>query len=238
MKTPCLRPLAGLVIMVATAATGPVAPVRAQEAPTRVSFPTADGGMIYADQYGQGVKGVVLAHGARLNKESWAPQARTLAEAGYLVLAIDFRGYGQSSGPGQSDPLSAPLALDVLGAVRFLRQAGATTVAVIGGSMGGAAAGAAAIAAEPGEIDRVVLLAAAANGPPEQLKGRKLFIVARGDTTGNGMLRLVRIQEQFDKAPEPKQLIVLDGTVHAQWLFQTDQGPRLMHELLQFLSAP
>ena len=238
MKNLCLQPLAGVMIMVASAATGWSAPVRAQEAPTRVSFPTTDGGLIYADRYGSGTKGVVLAHGARLNKESWAPQARVLAEAGYLVLAIDFRGYGQSSGPGQADPLSAPLALDVLAAVRYLRHGGATTVSVIGGSMGGMAAGAAAIAAEPGEIDRVVLLAAVASGSPERLKGRKLFVVAREDTTGNGTRRLVRIQEQFDKAPEPKRLIVLDGAAHAQWLFQTDQGPRLMDELLQFLSAP
>jgi pimeloyl-ACP methyl ester carboxylesterase len=237
MNNPCLQPLAGLMIVIASA-TGVHAPVVAQQAPTRVSFPTADGGLIYADRYGSGTRGIVLAHGARLNKESWAPQARTLAEAGYLVLAIDFRGYGQSTGPGQADPLSAPLALDVLAAARYLRDAGATTVSVIGGSMGGSAAGAAAIAAKPGEIDRVVLLAAAANGPPEQLKGRKLFVVARDDTTGNGTRRLVRIQDQFDKAPEPKQLIVLDGAAHAQWLFLTDQGPRLMDELLRFLSAP
>lgn len=232
----CLRPSMASLMILAAAATGPVAPVLAQQAPTRVSFPTADGGLIYADRYGSGTRGVVLAHGARLNKESWAPQAQSLAAAGFLVLAIDFRGYGQSRGPGQSDPLSAPLSLDVLGAVRYLRQDGASTISVIGGSMGGMAAGAAAIAAEPGEIDRVVLLAATANGPPEQLKGRKLFIVARGDTTGNGTPRLGRIQEQFDRAPEPKQLIVLDGAAHAQWLFQTDQGPRLMEELLRFLS--
>ena len=62
--------------------------------------------------------------------------------------------------------------------------------------------------------------------------------MARDDTTGNGTRRLVRIQDQFDKAPEPKQLIVLDGAAHAQWLFLTDQGPRLMDELLRFLSAP
>jgi pimeloyl-ACP methyl ester carboxylesterase len=237
MKNLCLQPLAGVMIMVASAATGRPAPVLAQQAPTQVSFPTTDGGLIYADRYGSGTKAVVLAHGARLNKESWAPQARTLAEAGYLVLAIDFRGYGQSSGPGQADPLSAPLALDVLAAVRYLRHGGATTVSVIGGSMGGMAAGAAAIAASPGEIDRVVLLAAVASGPPGQLKGRKLFVVARDDTTGNSTRRLGRIQEQFDKAPEPKQLIVLDGAAHAQWLFQTDQGPRLMDELLRFLAA-
>jgi hypothetical protein len=33
-------------------------------------------------------------------------------------------------------------------------------------------------------------------------------------------------------------LIVLDGSAHAQFLFATDQGPRLMKEILSFLKAP
>jgi len=43
-----------------------------------VSFPTQDGGFIYADMYGDGGRCVVLAHGGRFNKESWAKQARVL----------------------------------------------------------------------------------------------------------------------------------------------------------------
>jgi hypothetical protein len=30
----------------------------------------------------------------------------------------------------------------------------------------------------------------------------------------------------------------VDGSAHAQFLFQTDQGARVMHEILRFLSAP
>ena len=81
----------------------------------------------------------MLAHGGRFNKESWEKQARALAAAGFRALAIDFRGYGQSRGPGQADPLSAPLHLDVLAAVRYLRKTGAKSVSVVGGSMGGSA---------------------------------------------------------------------------------------------------
>lgn len=204
----------------------------------QVSFPTQDGGLIYADLYGEGDRGVVLAHGGRFDKASWAPQARTLAKAGFRVLAIDFRGYGQSRGPGQSQPLSAPLHFDVLAAVRYLRQTGAKTVSVIGGSMGGGAAADASIAAEPGEIDRLVLLAAAASGPPEKLKGRKLFIVSRDDTRGDGVVRLVKIREQYEKTPGPKELVILGGSAHAQFIFGTEQGERLMREILRFLSAP
>ena len=43
-----------------------------------VSFPTQDGGIIYADVYGTGERGLVLAHGGRFSKESWASQGPVL----------------------------------------------------------------------------------------------------------------------------------------------------------------
>ncbi len=212
------------------------APAAGQEL---ISFPAQDGGLVYADVYGKGERGVVLAHGGRFNKGGWTKQARELAKAGFRVVAIDFRGYGQSRGPGQDDPLGAPLHYDVLAAVRYLRKTGAKTVSVVGGSMGGGAAADAAIQV-PGEIDRLVLLGAEAGtgrvGPPEKLKGRKLFIVSRDDTRGDGLVRLVRIREQYEKAPEPKELIVLEGSAHAQFIFETEQGERLMREILRFLA--
>jgi pimeloyl-ACP methyl ester carboxylesterase len=201
-----------------------------------VSFPTQDGGRVYADMYGKGDRAVVLAHGGRFNKESWRLQARTIASAGFCALAIDFRGYGKSQGPGQADPLSAPLHFDVLAAARYLKKRGAKTVSVVGGSMGGSAAGDASIASQPGEIDRLVLLGAAPNGPAEKLKARTLFIVARDDASAEGP-RLPGIRAQYEKAPQPKELIVLDGAAHAQSLFQTDQGERVTREILRFLLA-
>ena len=200
-----------------------------------VSFPTRDGGLIYADLYGTGNRGVVLAHGGQFNKESWREQARALTAAGFRVLAIDFRGYGKSRGPGQADPLSAPLYIDVLAAVHFLREHGAKTVSVVGGSMGGSAAADASIHSQSGEINRLVLLAAAPYGPAEEIKAPALFLVARDDTSGSG-LRLPGIRAKYEKAPRPKELIILKGSAHAQWLFQTDQGPRVMADILRFLS--
>jgi alpha/beta superfamily hydrolase len=201
-----------------------------------VSFPTEDGGMIFADLYGSGERGVVLAHGGQFLKESWAPQAKELEKAGFRVLAFDFRGFGKSHGPGDKDMYSAPMQLDVLAAVRYLKAAGAKSVSVIGGSFGGAAAGDASIASRPGEIDRLVMLGAAPNEPADKLKSASLFIVARDDGNDDGK-RLPGIQKQYDKAPQPKKLIVLDGSAHAQFLFQTDLADRVMHEILAFLNA-
>ena len=154
------------------------------EAEEHVSYPTPDGGLIHADLYGTGERAVVLAHGGRHKKESWKKQALELEKAGFQVLAIDFRGIGKSRGPGDKDILSAPLHIDVLAAVRYLRSSGAKTISVVGASMGGGAAGRASIEAESGEIERLVFLGSDSIGRPEKMKGRKLFLIARDDRQG------------------------------------------------------
>jgi len=212
-----------------------LSPLRAQET---VWFRTEDGGRIYADVSGSGVDSVVLAHGGRFDKESWAGEARSLVKAGYRVLALDFRGYGKSRGPASADPMSAPLQNDVLAAVRYLRKEGAAKVSVIGASMGGFAAGNAAAVAKPGEIDALVLLGARAGRDPQKIACPKLFVAARDDADGSGQKRLPGIQASYDACPAPKQLLVLDGSAHAQFLFGTQDGPKVMSAILKFLPKP
>ena len=206
--------------------------------PERVSFPTQDRGLVYADMYGAGDRGVVLAHGGRFTKESWQKQAQALAEAGFRALAIDFRGRGQSRGGPESKSPDDGVQFDVLAAVRYLRATGARTVSVVGGSFGGGAAAQAAVEAAPGEIDLLVLLAHSAIEHPERMKGRKLFITARDDPAWDGSPRLVKIREQYERAPGPKELLILEGSAHAQFIFETEQGERLMSEILRFLLEP
>jgi alpha/beta superfamily hydrolase len=214
----CTFAIAALVITGLTAAPG------------EVSFPTADGGVVFADLYGTGDHGVVLAHGARFDKASWVKQAEVLEKAGFRVLAIDFRGYGQSRGGDKAAPSSGEKYEDVLAAVRYLRENGAKSVSVIGASMGGGASANAAIHARPGEIDRLILLANVPVDQPERLAVPKLFVTSQGDGLA------AKVREQFEKAPEPKELMILQGSAHAQFLFQTDQGERLMKRILEFLS--
>ncbi|MGO9010085.1 MAG: hypothetical protein ACLQPN_08270 [Bryobacteraceae bacterium] len=127
---------------------------------------------------------------------------------------------------------------DVLAAVRYLRKTGVRTVSVVGASMGGAAAADASIEAQPGEIDRLVLLAGWTDQPPEKIKGRKLFIVARDDASGDGELRLPKVRANYERTEGPKKLVVLGGSAHAQFLFATDQAERVMREIVNFLSEP
>lgn len=39
------------------------------------------------------------------------------------------------------------------------------------------------------------------------------------------------------RAPDPKELIILDGSAHAQFIFETEHGGRVMREILRFLST-
>jgi pimeloyl-ACP methyl ester carboxylesterase len=206
-------------------------------AQNHVSFATRDGWTIHADLYGTGDRGVVLVHGGRFEKGSWEKQAGALVKAGFRALAIDLRGFGLSKEGPQSARADFGSPLDVLAAVRYLHENGAKTVSVVGASMGGDAAEGAVGEAKPGEIDRVVLLAHGAYGPPERLKSRKLFIVSRDDLGSGDEPRLPKIRAQYAKAPDPKELVILEGSAHAQFIFQTDQGERLMQEILRFLTA-
>ncbi|MGE0811810.1 MAG: alpha/beta hydrolase [Vicinamibacterales bacterium] len=198
----------------------------APAAPAAVGFDTADGGHVIADRYGSGSDAVVLAHGARFNKASWAEQAQALAAQGHLVIAIDFRGYGASV-PGR-DPKA--LFEDVLAAVRYARSQGARTVSVVGASMGGGASARAAVEARPGEIDRLLLLSPVSIEDPGRIHaGRLLYIASRDEPMAPG------IREQFARAPDPKRLELLEGDGHAQNIFPTPQGPALTRLMLEFL---
>ncbi len=205
--------------------------------PKLISFSTEDGGTIYGDLYGKGKRGVVLVHGGRFNKESWAKQANELAKAGFYVLAIDLRGKGKSTGPGQDDVFTAPLYLDVLAAVGYLRKNGAKTVSLVGGSLGGGAASDAVTKAKTGEISRLVTLGGiSGNLPTENINVPLLVITTRDDANADG-LRLPNIQVAFDKVPgKKKELVILEGTAHAQFMFDTDLSEKIMKLIVDFLS--
>lgn len=207
--------------------------------PKEVSFSTQDGGLVYANLYGNGERAVVLAHGGRFTKESWDKQARVLVKAGFRVLAIDFRGRGKSRGAKEPNPNDDGVRYDVLAAIRYLSGNGAKSISVIGASFGGGAAAEASIEAKEGEIDRLILLAHSPIANPEKMKGKKLFILTRDDFSGDNKIpRLPKIRDQYEKAAEPKELVILEGSAHAQFIFETDQGERLMQEILRFLAAP
>lgn len=191
-----------------------------------VTLPAADGGTVVADLYGKGTRAVVLAHGAAFDKESWAPLAGRIEALGYQVLAIDFRGYGKSRGG------SGGMDQDVLGAVRWLHKQGVKSVSVLGGSMGGGASAEAATKAKPGEIDKLVLLSPVPIDHPERLKARSiLFIASQHEGFANS------VRSEYQRAPKPKKLVMLEGSAHAQNIFDTRQSKHLTDTILKFFAA-
>jgi pimeloyl-ACP methyl ester carboxylesterase len=191
-----------------------------------VSFATADGGKIEANLSGSGEQAVVLAHGAIFNKESWNKLARTLADNDLTVLAIDFRGYGKST-PGKEQQA---LYQDILAAIHYLnKQKSIKNISVLGASMGGGAAAQAAITASPGEIDKLILLSPTSVRHPEKLQGNILYIVSKNEAM------FAQIKAQYEKAPKPKQLLLIEGNAHAQHIFKTEQSEILTQTILIFL---
>jgi pimeloyl-ACP methyl ester carboxylesterase len=217
-----------LLALSLVAATGLRTGATPQAPPVEVTFDTADGGRVVADVYGKGSDAVVLAHGAAFNKGSWASQARALAARGHKVLAINFRGYGESKAGREENARYQ----DVLAAVRYLRAQGAGSVSVVGASMGGGASARAAVEAAAGEIDRLLLLSPVSIPNPEAMHaGRLLYIASRDEPMAAG------ISAQFARAPEPKRIEWLDGSGHAQNIFPTPHGPTLTSLLLEFLTT-
>jgi pimeloyl-ACP methyl ester carboxylesterase len=213
-------------------------PISAQR---HVSIPVVDPStgkstQIQADLYGRGHRALLLAHGGRFNKDSWRKQAPVFARAGFLVLAINFRGDrpNPDGSPG-SYGSDAENAADVLAAVAWLHQTGATSISAIGGSLGGDAVGDAEAQSPTGVFERMVFLGSDGGDHPEKFRGNKLFIVARDDSSGSGP-RLPSITRHHNQTPYPKQLIILNGSAHAQFLFPTSEGPHLLRLLLDFLS--
>jgi dienelactone hydrolase len=203
-----------------------------------VTFSTSNGSSVRGDLYGTGSRGVVLvAHGGYSSREKWSGQAQSIAAAGFRVLVFETRAGAELRQTGkETECLYDPecMAADVLAAVRYLRGRGAMTVSVIGGSAGGGAVAQASVDAAPGEIDRIVLLAPMTIEAPQKMKGRKLFIAARDDRSGDG-LRLPGIRDQYDKAPGPKEFVVLEGSAHAQRIFDTPDGNRVLRDILRFI---
>jgi pimeloyl-ACP methyl ester carboxylesterase len=216
-------------MVAALGAAAAVGPVAAQQP---VTMRTADAVTISGRIYGRGARGVVLVPGAHGIGSTWHFQALRLARAGFHVLAIDYRGLGPLGGEqddGKTDR-------DVRAAIALLKARGASRIALVGASWGARAAAMAAIA-EPGLVDRLVLLAPSGFDSPELLPARTLFIVADGDREGSGKRRLDSIRRLAERAPRTARLIVLPGEAHAQFLFLTEQGERLTQEMLRFLAA-
>lgn len=205
-----------------------------EEVTTRVArFATADGVELVGDVRGRGDAGVVLAHMFPTDRTSWSEFAELLAQEGFHVLAMDFRGFGDSGGTRDISQLWQ----DVLAGADELRRRGARRVVVIGASMGGTAA---LVAASRAELEGVATLSAPSTfmgiaAPAEVVAAvdePKLFVAAQGDGQA-----AITAQSLYTTASGAKRVEIVTGSDHGTDLLEGTQAEVVRMRLLSFLRA-
>ena len=166
---------------------------------------------------------VRVAHGAVLNKESWYFLCRKLQDVNIAALAIDFRGYGNSTTGSTNDKRN-----DIIAAVSYLVSREFTSINIIGGSMGGAAV----LAAMPeidSKVEKVVLMAPAGGPPIMSEEMSKLFIVSKEEGLYD------RVKMIYRESADPKIIREFAGRAHAQHMFKEDYADELTHLIISFI---
>ena len=158
-------------------------------------------------RWGDGSYGVVLAHGAAFDAASWQDQAEVMADQGNSVIAVEDL---------TSEAMTA--------AVERLRQDGAESVALVGGSAGADAA-LRLLSEQPDLVEQVVMLSA--NSTVEGLGDQpKLFIASEDESVADVSTELA------ETAPGDNEVLLLPGSDHAQNIFDGAQADRALDALL------
>ncbi|MFN8177888.1 MAG: alpha/beta hydrolase [bacterium] len=168
-------------------------------------FRTTDGFTIFADIHVPPAGAppaplVVLSHQLERDRRSWDPLVPRLLQAGYAVVAVDHRGFGQSvreaASPARlSMEARARMELDLLGAIRAARGrrgVDASRVAVIG--TGVSATAAVRCAREDPAVRAVAFLVGSLDLDAEELLLDRpdlplLMVAAAGDVRGTSLMR-------------------------------------------------
>ena len=159
--------------------------------------------------WGEGDRGAGLAHGAAYDAASWREQAERLAGNGVAALAVE--------------DTSARSVAEAAGYLR--EERGVRNVTLIGASAG--TDGVLGAAEEnPGLVDGVILLSG--TGEVSGLgEYPKLFVASEGEGLAEEVRRMA------ESAPGSRnEALILPGDAHAQAIFETDQGGRLMRAIL------
>src|SRR5687767_10356095 len=105
-------PVCALGMLVAVLATSSLVPQQSSASatssePRTIELKSPDGILLKASYYSPGRPGpgLLLFHACNRDRSSWNGFSVAAATRGFHVLAMDFRGYGQSGGARGDDPL-------------------------------------------------------------------------------------------------------------------------------------
>lgn len=163
-------------------------------------------------RWGEGDRGVVLAHGAAFDAASWAEQATLIADEGFTVVAVED---------------ISPEAIG--GTVDALRDEGIEDVTLIGGSAG--ADGILRLAADQPDLPSALILLS----PNLVVEGLgtepKLFIASEDEAVADVSPQLAAVS-----AGSQNEAVLLPGSAHAQNIFDTDQKEPVEQMILDRLA--
>lgn len=201
-------------------------------APSRDLQLASEGETLRADLYGTLPAGraVVLCHGQSWEASGWRDIAPLFVARGVPALAINFRGYGGSTGKtGKWTTVT-----DLAAAKAWLKQAGAKEIALVGTSMGGHAVLGSSF---EGDVECVVSISAPVEPVEDALSrkvtGRKLFICANEDSYGAA----AHVLRTFDVCEAPKMLLMVAGTEHSRGLLSGPYGADVIAATLDFVAG-
>jgi alpha-beta hydrolase superfamily lysophospholipase len=226
---PALAAVALLPVATPSAGAGPAALGCAPKA-NEIRFRAADGTRLAGYRFGRGRTAVVLAHQLRGSSCQWIWYARRLAAQGYLAIAFDFRGDGDSQ--ARSGRAGNRRAADVAAAARVARAREATKVFLVGASMGGTVAVGAAAVVRPAVAGVVAVSSPSAwvgidaLALARRLQVPVLYVAAENDSGFADELRaLYEATASTDKAIE-----ILPGGDHGVVLVRTSARARQLLE--------
>jgi pimeloyl-ACP methyl ester carboxylesterase len=210
---------ASTVIPVESTTMAPVVPTE------DLTFTTGDGVNLVGRRYGEGTTAIVCSHQRQSSKADFAAAGPVLAAEGFMVLAYDNRGDGESE-----QGLPADQGLDLLSAIELVRARGAEKVVLLGASRGGTLS---LDAATQTDVDAIVTLS---SPPPDDgpaavaaVTAPSLYVNSENDRFADST------QEMFEAANQPKEIEIYPGGNHGVALF--DSEPGLIDRIVAFISA-
>lgn len=185
---------------------------------------------------------IVLIHQGGSNRTEWASITETLVEQGYIVLAYDVRGHGDSDRVDSirklfNDPDLAPRDLQAaLGYLREQSDVNNERLAVVGASIG---ANLAALASSEMDIKTAVAISGKTSaiynlsGKDSLAMQSVFYIASAGDQQGK---RAQWAVELFEQTAEPHQVkIVENSNEHGVGIFE--DSPETLAQMLKWLSS-
>jgi len=213
-----------------------------------VSFITRDGIKIAASlsYRNSNIKSpaILFIHQGGSDKSEWVSTRlfREVVDNGYVALAIDVRGHGNSGGTAKypeifNDPEQAPY--DVLAALNYLKALNfvdANRIAVVGSSIGSNLACVASgkpgyniksAVAISGKTEAVFNLAGGKTG----MKFKSIYHISSQDDGGGSRAKWAT--ELYDLTNEPRKVEIIDGSALGVAIFKNDHT--IEHRIFEWL---